>query len=427
MRISPSESGRNQVSEIEVSISIDGSTQRVGTLYRQSARGRESVTFTYHESWLANPKRFSMEPGLKVGDGPFHPGAEREIFGSIGDSAPDTWGRRLMQRAERRLASVEARPPRTLHETDYLLGVTDVSRLGALRFKQLQDDEFQKPTGEGVPGFIQLGRLLNSAERIERNTETDEDLDLIFAPGSSLGGARPKASVIDNHGRLAIAKFPKDTDDYGMETWEHIALILAARAGITAAKHELRTVEEKPVLISWRFDRHEQERIPFLSAMSLLQSKDGDRASYPEIVDELAAHGANTKADSAELYRRMIFNILISNVDDHLRNHGFLWTGKNGWVLSPAYDLNPTPTDVKQRILSTNISLDEGTCSIELALSQAELFGLNSTQSREIIKQVASSVATWREVAQSVGSNKIEQDRMSSAFEHKDLVDALKY
>lgn len=158
--------------------------------------------------------------------------------------------------------------------------------------------------------------------------------------------------------------------------------------------------------------------------MSLLQAKDGDRASYPEIVDELAQHGANTKADSEELFRRMIFNILISNVDDHLRNHGFLWTGKNGWILSPAYDLNPTPTDLKPRILSTNISLDEGTCSIDLALSQAELFGLKLSDAETMITQVGSVVATWRDVAKSAGLNNSALDRMSSAFEHKDLTDA---
>ena len=399
----------------------------MGTLFRQSVRGKETISFAYHDDWLGNLRRFSLEPALQVGKGLFHPNSERGIFGSIGDSAPDTWGRRLMQRAERRKATIESRQPRTLLEADYLLGVTDVSRLGALRFKQVDQSEFQKPMGEGVPGFVHLGRLLDSASRIERNSETDEDLDLIFAPGSSLGGARPKASVIDSQGNLAIAKFPKDTDDYPIETWEHIALVLATRAGITVARHELQRVNNKPVLLSWRFDRHGDRRIPFLSAMSLLQAKDGDRGSYVEVIDELSQHGANTQADSAELFRRMVFNILVSNVDDHLRNHGFLWAGKKGWVLSPAYDLNPTPTDIKQRILSTNISLEEGTCSVELALSQGELFGLSLSEARNIISNVAVAVATWREIAKNVGSSKSEQDRMSSAFEHSDLTQALKW
>ena len=412
------------MSDIEVHISFDDCTQQVGTLYRSDARGRESVTFAYHESWLAESRRFSLEPGLKVGEGLFHPGADREIFGSIGDSAPDTWGRRLMQRAERRLAAKETRAPRTLREADYLLGVTDVSRLGALRFIRPTDNAFQKPLGEGVPGFVQLGKLLRIAERIEHNTESDEDLDLIFAPGSSLGGARPKASVVDTQGSLAIAKFPKESDDYGLETWEHIALTLAQRAGITVAQHDLQTIDNKPVLISWRFDRAKRRRIPFISAMSLLQAKDGDRASYPEIVDELAEHGARTKADSTELFRRMVFNILISNVDDHLRNHGFLWAGTKGWALSPAYDLNPTPIDLKPRILATNISLDEGTCSIDLALSQAELFGLKLKAARELVMEVGNAVATWRTIASRLRVSREEQDRMSSAFEHNDLTDA---
>ena len=409
------------MSEIEVHISIEGQTCRLGTLFRQAARGRESVTFQYHGDWLASPARFSLEPGLSVGKGMFHPGNDREMFGSIGDSAPDTWGRRLMQRAERRAADQEGRAPRTLHETDFLLGVSDVSRLGALRFKGPQDDVFQKPTGEGVPGLIQLGRLLASAQRIERDKETDEDLSLIFAPGSSLGGARPKASVIDSAGALAIAKFPKDTDEYSIETWEHIALNLAARAGISVPRHKLHRVGDTPVLLSWRFDRKGDTRIPFLSAMAMLQAKDGERASYPEIVDELSQHGANARADAAELFRRMVFNILISNVDDHLRNHGFLWAGKAGWRLSPAYDLNPTPTDLKARILTTNISLDEGTCSIELALSQAELFGLSLADAKTIVGEVGGAVAAWRAVARQVGQTESQIDRMASAFEHDDL------
>lgn len=351
----------------------------------------------------------------------FHPGEGREMFGSIGDSAPDIWGRRLMQRGERRAARDEGRSPHTLHEADFLLGVSDISRLGALRFRRADDDDFQKPVGEGVPGFIQLGRLLESAQRIERDEETDEDLNLIFAPGSSLGGARPKASIIDAHGALAIAKFPKETDDYSLETWEHIALILAERAGIRVPRHELQRIGGRSVLISWRFDREGEIRTPFLSAMSMLQVKDGERASYPEIVDELARHGANARNDAAELFRRMVFSILISNVDDHLRNHGFLWAGKSGWCLSPAYDLNPTPTDLKVRFLTTNISLDEGTCSIELALSQAELFGLGASDAKAIVSEVGAAVTQWRHVAAQHGQTPNQIDRMASAFEHEDL------
>lgn len=236
-----------------------------------------------------------------------------------------------------------------------------------------------------------------------------------------MGGARPKASVVDQHGHLAIAKFPKETDDYSIETWEEIALRLADNAGIATPHHELIEVANKPVLLSRRFDRRKKARIPFLSAMAMTGSADGERGSYPELVDALTRHGANAKADAAALYRRMVFNVLVSNVDDHLRNHGFLWLGKNGWSLSPAYDLNPTPTDVKARILTTNIDLDEGTCSIDLVESVADFFGITLPTARDIIREVGAAVADWRTVAAAVCARPSEINRMASAFEHEDL------
>lgn len=326
-----------------------------------------------------------------------------------------------MQRSERRLAEKEKRLVKTLTEADYLLGVSDETRPGALRFHWTDDPTFQAPPQAGVPPLIELGRLLQITERILRDEETDEDLQLIFAPGSSLGGARPKASVVDQHGHLAIAKFPKETDDYGIETWEEIALRLADHAGIITPHHELIEVANKPVLLSRRFDRREKVRVPFLSAKAMTGSADGERGSYPELVDALTHHGANAKADAAALYRRMVFNVLVSNVDDHLRNHGFLWLGKNGWSLSPAYDLNPTPTDVKARILTTNIDLDEGTCSIELVESVADFFGLTLPAARDIIREVGAAVANWHTVAAAVGARQSEINRMASAFEHEDL------
>jgi serine/threonine-protein kinase HipA len=234
-----------------------------------------------------------------------------------------------------------------------------------------------------------------------RDEETDEDLQMIFAPGSSLGGARPKASVTDQYGRLAIAKFPKETDDYSMETWEEIALRLADQAGIVTPQHELIEVAGKAVMLSRRFDRAAGRRLPFLSAMAMTGSKDGERGSYPEIVDAITRHGARGKADAHALYRRVVFSVLISNVDDHLRNHGFLWLGKAGWSLSPAYDLNPVPTDLKTRVLTTNIDLDEGTCSLDLLEAASEYFALTLERARAIIKEVAAVTATWRETARS--------------------------
>jgi serine/threonine-protein kinase HipA len=276
-----------------------------------------------------------------------------------------------------------------------------------------------------VPALIELGRLLQVTERILRDEETDDDLQLIFAPGSSLGGARPKASVVDQHGHLSIAKFPKETDEYSMETWEEIALRLADRAGIATPRHALLNIAGKAVLLSRRFDRVGLARIPFLSAMAMTGSRDGERGSYPEIVDALTRYGAQAKADAQALYRRVAFNVLISNVDDHLRNHGFLWFGQAGWSLSPAYDLNPVPTDLKARVLATNIDLDEGTCSIGLLEDAAEYFGLGLAPARKIINEVATATAGWRDVAKEVGARAAEITRMASAFEHDDLERAL--
>ena len=335
------------MADFEVHIDLDGFTRQVGLVRCNRVRGREAVIFEYDSAWLEDPGRFSLEPALALGGGAFVPRKGLATFGSIGDSAPDTWGRRLMQRAERRLAVREGRAVRTLLESDYLLGVADETRLGALRFRWAGDNRFQAGTHVGVPALIELGRLLRITERILRDEETDEDLQLIFAPGSSLGGARPKASVIDQHGDLSIAKFPKETDDYCMATWEEIALRLADRAGIATPEHRLIDVAGKKVMLSRRFDRQGAIRIPFLSAMAMMGSKDGERGSYPEIVDALAEHGAQGKTDARALYRRVVLNVLISNVDDHLRNHAFLWLGKAGWSLSPAYDLNPVPTDLR--------------------------------------------------------------------------------
>jgi serine/threonine-protein kinase HipA len=414
------------MTDVEVHIDLEGQVRPLGILHRQASRRGETVTFEYDEAWLGDANRFSIEPALTLTAGAFPPLAGQPIFGSIGDSAPDTWGRRLMQRAERRLAEREGRQVRTLGELHYLLGVADETRLGALRFRWRGEEVFQSPVRDGVPALIELGRLLHITERIERDEETDDDLQLIFAPGSSLGGARPKASVIDQHGHLSIAKFPKESDDYSIETWEEIALRLAEQAGIQTPEHALLQVAGKQVLLSRRFDRDNGWRIPFLSAMSMTGSRDGERGSYPELVDALTAHGAQAREDARQLYRRVVFNVLVSNVDDHLRNHGFLWSGQGGWILSPAYDLNPTPVDVKARILTTNIDLDEGTCSVELLQETAGYFGLGDRQSCTIIREVAEVTRTWQAVAAEVGARRAEITRMASAFEHEDLQAALK-
>lgn len=413
--------------DVEVHIDLEGETRPVGLLRRHSARAGESLTFEYDPSWLADANRFSIEPALRLGEGLFPTPKNQAIFGSIGDSAPDTWGRRLMQRSERRRAESEGRKLRTLTEVDYLLGVEDVTRLGALRFRWLRDEEFQAPQRAGVPPLLDLGKLLGVTERILRDEETDEDLKLIFAPGSSLGGARPKASIVDGQGALSIAKFPKETDDYSIELWEEIALRLAGNAGIETPRHSLVEVAGKQILLSRRFDRDGGKRIPFLSAMSMVGLADGEQGSYLELVDALTEHGSSARADAQALFRRLVFNVLISNVDDHMRNHGFLWQSRAGWGLSPAYDLNPTPVDVRPRILTTNIDFDEGTCSIDLVESVSGEFGMNLADARTIIGEVGQVTATWKGAAAKMGARAQEIRRMESAFEHDDLKRALTY
>ena len=210
-----------------------------------------------------------------------------------------------------------------------------------------------------------------------------------------------------------------------MEAWEEIALRLTRQAGIVTPTHDLIDVAGRKVLLSRRFDRQGAIRIPFLSAMAMTGARDGERGSYPEIVDVLAEHGARGKTDAHALYRRVVFNVLISNVDDHLRNHGFLWRGRAGWSLSPAYDLNPVPTDLKARVLTTNIDLDEGTCSLDLLEAASGFFALTLAQGRSVIREVASVTATWRDAAKAVGVRAAEINRMASAFEHDDLRRAL--
>ena len=240
-----------------------------------------------------------------------------------------------------------------------------------------------------------------------------------------MGGARPKASVREKDGHLAIAKFPRKDDEINTVVWEAVALTLAQKAGISVPAARVATVAKKPVLLLRRFDRDGKRRIPFLSAMSMLGAKDNEPHSYLEIVDALRQHGAAPKADMEALWRRIVFNILISNTDDHLRNHGFLYEGSDGWRLSPAYDLNPVPTDIKPRILTTAINEDDGTASLALAMSVAKYFELDSAKAREIAAQVGKAVSKWRDEAALHGISKNQIDRMVSAFEHEDLKEAL--
>lgn len=398
-----------------------------GRLRRYPRRDGEAVTFEYSDAWLTLAGSFALEPHLPKVRGIFTPAKGALMFASMSDAAPDSWGRRLMQRAQRRAAEVSPAALRTLMEADYLLGVADQSRMGAIRYRYPETAEFQAPSKSGVPKLVALGKLLAQSQRILTNTETESDLLDMLAPGSSLGGARPKASVLDQHENLSIAKFPKDSDEYSVERWEYVAMRLAASAGVCVPDTELLSIQNCPVLISRRFDRRDDRRIAYISALTMLNLRDGDRASYLEIAEALREYGASAKHDAKELFRRMLFNILISNVDDHLRNHGFLYEPGRGWHLAPAFDLNPTPVDIKRRVLTTSITLDDATCSIENALSVAEYFGYSLIQAKLVAGEIAKVTAGWRSVAEISGASKNEIQRIASAFEHEDLKTALKF
>jgi serine/threonine-protein kinase HipA len=412
--------------EVYVYVDIAGTPHLAGRLWARVRKGRESASFEYHPGWLENVDRFSLEPALTLGPGPFHTPSGKPLFGTIGDSAPDRWGRVLMRRAERRRAERAGETPRTLMEIDYLLMVDDEARQGALRFaKQEGGPFFAEHEAARIPPLIDLPQLLSAAEHVVGDTDSDEDLRLLLAPGSSLGGARPKSSVRDRDGHLAIAKFPHKDDEINSVLWEAVALRLAAKAGIPVSDWRIEHVLNKPVLLLRRFDRVQDQRIPFLSAMSMLGASDNESRSYLEFVDALRRYGARPKQDMHELWRRIVFNILISNTDDHLRNHAFLYTGPDGWRLAPAYDLNPVPIDIKPRVLTTAIDLDDGSASLDLAMSVVGYFELDEEKAHVIAAEVGRAVATWREEAAQLNLTRAEIDRMASAFEHEDLSAAL--
>jgi serine/threonine-protein kinase HipA len=403
--------------EIIVWISLGKENIPVGKLWFNLHKGKETVSFEYDSAWLKHSEKFALDPALELTEGAFH--AAASVFGAIGDSAPDRWGRVLMRRAESKKAKAEKRTPITLLEADYLLGVNDEARQGALRFSlELDQAVFLAAKDQNpIPALIKLPKLLSATERFLDNEESAEDLKLLLAPGSSLGGARPKASVQDKDGNLAIAKFPRKDDEYNIVLWEAVALDLAKSAGINVPDWRIEKILRKPVLIIKRFDRNNDERIPFLSAMSMLGAKDNEEHSYLEIAYAIIQNGAAPNHDLTELWRRIVFNIMIANTDDHLRNHGFIYERYKGWRLSPVYDLNPTPIEVKPRILSTAINYEDRSASLELAMSVIKEFRINKNRAIQISKEVAAAVKQWRKVAVKFGLSKMECDFMRSAFE----------
>jgi serine/threonine-protein kinase HipA len=408
--------------EAWVHVDLHGTTRRVGRLWVTASRGRESATFDYDPEWLRSDERFAVDPALQLFPGPFHTRAGQALFGAVGDSAPDRWGRTLLARDERRRAKAESRAPRALREIDFLLGVTDQTRQGALRFTREDGGPFvAESTATAVPPLVELPRLLSAAGNVLDDRDTDEDLRLLLAPGSSLGGARPKASIRDADGALSIAKFPAQSDEYDIVRWEAVALALARKAGIAVPDARIEKVRDRAVLIVRRFDRANGHRIPFLSAMSALGAHDRELRSYLDIADALRPYGAAVAEDLAALWRRIVFNVLVSNTDDHLRNHAFIYTGMDGWRLSPAYDLNPVPIDVKPRALSTAITEDlDVTASLDLALEVAGHFGVTGDAARTVCVEVSAAVRGWRKEAGRHGIGSSEIERMASAFEHED-------
>ncbi len=403
--------------KILVYISLSNENYFVGTLWSHFNRGRETSDFEYSKDWLKNPKAFSLEPALFLGAGKQVNPRQTPLFGSFGDSAPDTWGRILMRRYEAQIAKDENRSPRTLNEIDYLLYVNDYARQGALRFRTEDNNDFLFPGNlKSIPPLVNLTKLLAATEKVVDFEERNSDLQLLLAPGSSLGGARPKASVIDKDGNLCIAKFPKKDDYTNNVLWEAVALTLAKKCGLNVQEWSLHKVEKKNVIVLKRFDRNGNTRIPFLSAMSMLNAIDNDSQthSYLDIADAIRQNGATPKEDLKELWKRIVFSILISNTDDHLRNHGFLYVNEAGWKLSPLYDVNPSCDN--KNVLSTYITETDNSQSLDLALEVCEYFEISIENAKTIILDMKNKIKNWKTVAKQFGLSKSEIDKMEVAF-----------
>lgn len=409
--------------ELDVHIDWQDDTVLVGKLWARSKGNRQTSSFEYASEWIARDDSFALAPDLPLSTGQFH---NEGLFNAFTDPAPDRWGRNLLARRERKAAQAEKRQPRTLLDIDYLTLVEDVNRLGALRFADTGTAEFLATSDRPIPPLINLGRLLSAATRVIDDKESDDDLKLLLAPGASLGGARPKAAVLDNDGRLMIAKFPSPTDDWPVPRWEAVAMDLARAAGIDVPPARLLTVLKRPVFVMGRFDRDVKgRRIPFISALTALGASDGDVRSYIELLDLIRQDGALPETDAAEIWRRMVFNVLISNTDDHLRNHGYL-RDPAGWRLAPAYDLNPMPVDVKPRHHALTLDETDDASSIDTAFSVASYFGIKLPEAKKIAAEVGAAVLAWREVAAGHGLTNAQINRMESAFEHEDLAKAVR-
>ena len=396
----------------------------LGILTSSIHRGKEIFSFEYDSLWLNSRDIRSLDPSLHFLEGRQFSPQGHTNFGLFIDSSPDRWGRFLMNRREAQIAREECRPERRLFESDYLLGVHDECRMGAIRFKLEPEGNFLDNNNKmASPPMTSLRELEYASLSIEnKDSEISQDystwLKMLIAPGGSLGGARPKSSVIDAQKQLWIAKFPSRYDDIDVGAWEMLAYKLGKAAGIVMPDALLKRFNnENHTFLSKRFDRTPNgHRIHFASAMTLLQRQDGDDAasgvSYLHLAEFLMREGAEPEHDLEQLWLRILFSVCISNVDDHLRNHGFLLQS-TGWVLSPAYDINPVPYSDG---LKLNISESDNTQSIDLVKSVSPYFRISKTRAEELTKEMLKIIKEWRNEATSLGIKQSEQMRMASAF-----------
>ena len=392
----------------------------IGILSAQQAKGRKAFSFTYNKNWIQTDAQRLLDPDIQWYSGAQHPNG-KENFGVFMDSMPDTWGRKLMLRRSAQQAAEEGKPSPSLYDIDFLLGVYDETRMGALRFKlnpegPFLDDNPSFPT----PPWSTVRELQHAASVLESDKDS-KDLKkytaILIAPGSSLGGARPKANVIDDEGNFWIAKFPAKADITDKAAWEFVAYNLAIKAGITMSDCKLQSIYGSyQTFFAKRFDRVGKQRIHFASAMTMTGNSEDilrdHTASYLDIALFIQTYGSNINEDLQQLWRRIVFNILISNTDDHLRNHGFI-LNENGWRLSPAFDLNPTTDKVG---LQLNIDDSNNSLDIDLAKSVGDYFSLSNSEMDKIISEVAASVSTWKDTAMEVGIPRSEIDLMAAAF-----------
>lgn len=394
----------------------------VGTLTAEAVRGKEVFSFDYAAKWLQSDHARVLDPDLQLFTGPQFLRDDKPNFGMFLDSSPDRWGRVLMRRREAVLARREARSPAIFHESDFLLGVHDAARMGGLRFKLDETGEFLNHVSElAAPPWVKLRELEHASLKLETDSMTAAEelkwLNMLMAPGSSLGGARPKASVIDPDGNLWIAKFPSSGDDHDIGAWEMVVHELAVAAGIRVAPARLERFSGRHhTFLTRRFDRDGAKRIHFASAMTLLGQQDGadfqQGLSYLDLASFIVQHGRNVMSNLHELWARMLFNVMVKNTDDHLRNHGFLLE-TDGWELSPAYDMNPNPYGTG---LTLNISDDDNALDVGLVFSVAKYFRLKPIEAESIMIQMRNVVSSWETVATRYNLSRSERGLMAVAF-----------